>query len=432
MKWNYHRIVIMKSFINNKIIHTAVILFALSCCYPLFAQGGPGRYPLKTLITRSLEKHAGIASQSSRIQEYRELEKHVQRWENPSLGLELGKKTAEGESGTVYGLSLSQIISLPGKKEIMSGIARLEANKAALGLDELKLFIRYEVVRLSYEYMIIYERTRHMRERLGRLRLVNSYMQGRLLVSPQKIVEKSIIQSRIAILEKELAGVKTSLKTAFSKLNIYASLKDVQPPEIELSWFRKSPPVSRDDFMEGAMKNSFLLRVQQTELAAAEKNAALAGAQVYPDIGISVFYQKDTTDAGERTIGGGVSFPVPLLSQNRHAVRQHEARFKSEELMLRHLRNTVKEQMKGLFARYEYAASMLEKFPLAMMNTLEQSMRYADREFRRGRVQMVTYLEMDTQTHEMVESIYESQMELVRVYTALLFSAAMDREVNGN
>jgi len=59
-------------------------------------------------------------------------------------------------------------------------------------------------------------------------------------------------------------------------------------------------------------------------------------------------------------------------------------------------------------------------------------MRYADREFRRGRVQMVTYLEMDTQTHEMVESIYESQMELVRVYTALLFSAAMDREVNGN
>jgi len=145
-----------------------------------------------------------------------------------------------------------------------------------------------------------------------------------------------------------------------------------------------------------------------------------------------MFYQKDNTDAGERTIGGGVSFPVPLLSQNRHAVRQHKAQFKSEKHMLRYLRQSVKEQMKGLFARYEYASSMLEKFPLSMMNDLERSMRYADREFRKGRVQLFTYIEVDTQTHEMVESIYESQMDLVNVYTALLFSAAIDREVNGN
>jgi len=412
---------------------TIIVCFLLFfCSIDASAEEPSGRYSLKGLITRSLQQHAGIASRTSKILEYRELEKHVQRWENPSIGVEIGKKTAGGETGVLYGLSLSQTISFPGKKDIMAGIARLEANKAALNLDELKLFIKYEVVRLAYEYMIIYERTRHLKDRLGRLRLVNSYMRGRLLVSPQKIVEKSIIQSRIAILEKELAGIHTSLKTAFAKLNIYTNLNDPVPPEITLSWFRKSPSIMKEDFMKGAMENSFILRMQKQEIVAAEKYAALAQKEVYPDIGVSMFYQKDNTDAGERTIGGGVSFPVPLLSQNRHAVRQHKAQFKSEKHMLRYLRQSVKEQMKGLFARYEYASSMLEKFPLSMMNDLERSMRYADREFRKGRVQLFTYLEVDTQTHEMVESIYESQMDLVNVYTALLFSAAIDREVNGN
>lgn len=408
------------------------IISLLLCGMPLAADDQPVRYSLKKLIERSLERHGGISSASSRIDEYRELEKHVQRWENPSLGLEMGKKTVDGETGTVYGLSLNQTITFPGKKEIMAGIARLESNKAALGRDELKLFIRYEVVRLAYEYMIIYERTRHIKDRIGRLRLINSYMSGRILVSPQKIVEKSIVQSRISILEKELAGIHSSLRTAFSKLNIYANLDDQDPPEIQLSWFRKSPSVRREEFMDGALKNSFILRMQKQEIDAAEKNIALAGREIYPDIGISMFYQKDNTDTGERTIGGGVTFPVPLLSRNRHAVRRYEARCKSEELMMRHLQNTVKEQMKGLFAQYEYASSMLEKFPLSMMSTLERSMRYADMEFRKGRVQLFTYLEMDTQTHVMVESIYESQMELIKVYTALLFSASMNREVNGN
>jgi hypothetical protein len=59
-------------------------------------------------------------------------------------------------------------------------------------------------------------------------------------------------------------------------------------------------------------------------------------------------------------------------------------------------------------------------------------MRYADEEFRRGRVTLATYLEMDAQTHEMIEMIYSSQVALVRSYTSLLFLAAEERDVGGD
>jgi len=92
----------------------------------------------------------------------------------------------------------------------------------------------------------------------------------------------------------------------------------------------------------------------------------------------------------------------------------------------------VDEQVRELAARYEYASAMVGKFAIDDIRDLEEAMRYTDVEFRRGRVTLATFLEMDAQTHEMLEEIFRSQLDLVNVYTSLLFLSAQEIAVEGD
>jgi hypothetical protein len=99
--------------------------------------------------------------------------------------------------------------------------------------------------------------------------------------------------------------------------------------------------------------------------------------------------------------------------------------------MEEHVARLLTQKVRELYAHYELAGKMVERFSMARVPALEGSMRYADSEFRKGRVALGTYLEMDTQTHETLEMMYASQIDLVNLYTSLLFLAAEEREVRG-
>ncbi len=75
---------------------------------------------------------------------------------------------------------------------------------------------------------------------------------------------------------------------------------------------------------------------------------------------------------------------------------------------------------------------MVKSFPVSEIKRLEESMGYADAEFRKGRVALTTYLEMDAAAHEMLEEIFLAQLDLVNLYTSLLFLAAEERTVSGD
>jgi len=265
-----------------------------------------------------------------------------------------------------------------------------------------------------------------------RLRLVNTYMQGRILVSPQKKVERSIIRSRIAMLEKEVHRIGTDIRAAFERLNLYAGLPGDALPEVKVKWFSAGPDLDGADLVARAGSSGFAVRIQREALKGARREKALAERNALPDIDVSLYYNDEKTDVKDRRVGAGVSFPLPVFSRNRNAVAMGEEREKAEEHRLKYLENSAAVQMKELLARYDYAAAMVKNFPVKGVGDLEDAMRYTDAEFRRGRVALTTYLEMDTQSHEMLEEIFSAQLDLVNMYTSILFLSAQERPVEGD
>ncbi|MBP7584601.1 MAG: TolC family protein [Spirochaetes bacterium] len=398
----------------------------------LNAQVATPSYTVDDLVRIALEKYEPVKAQEAKVRENSALGRHLGEWYNPEFSFSAGQKTADGASGREFGASVTQRISFPGKKGLLEEMALLEEGRARLSLDEMKLFLRYEVTRLAYEYAHNLQRKGHIGDRLKRLRLINAYMQGRIMISPQKRVERSIIQSRITLLEKEVHRIGTDMKSAFARLNLYTGIPVDALPEVKVKWFTAAPALNEPDLSARAVSAGFPVRIQREALKSAGREKALAERNAYPDIGVTVYYNDEKVTAQERSIGGGVSFPLPLFSRNRHAADMGAEKEKAEELRLKHLERSTAGQMKDLFARYGYASAMVRNFPVGATGELKEAMRYTDAEFRKGRVALTTYLDMDAQTHEMLEEIYRTQLDLVNVYTSILFLAADERPVEGD
>ncbi len=389
-------------------------------------------YTLKEIIHIALEKYEPVKVEEGKIREAEELAKHFAEWYNPEFSISGGKKATDSASGAEWSVGLSQKMSFSGKKRLMEEIALIEKSRAILNAAEMKLFVRYEVTRLAYEYAYHLQRKRHVANRLKRFQLINAYMAGRILVPPEKKVERAIVQTRISMLEKEVYKVDSDIASVCARLNLYTGFPSADFPKIVVRWFTKSPELDSDAMLRKSREVSFIVRIQKEILAAALKNKEIEERVAYPDVGISLYYSDARADVHERSFGGGFSFPIPLFSRNKHAIVIADEKIKAEEQKLIMAQKRASEDMKVLLARLEYINAMLTKFSLNDINDIEEKMRYTDSEFRKGRVPMQMYLEMDASSHEMLEEIFRIQLDLVTVQTAIRFLGAEELLLEGN
>lgn len=399
----------------------------------LFAQDSiKNQYSLEEIIQIALQKYEAVKVEESKIREAAELGKHLSEWYNPELGISAGNKTADGAAGVEWSVGFSQRISFPGKKSLMEEIALIEQSRARLSADEMKLFVRYEVTRLAYEYAYHLQRKKHVADRLKRFQLINAYMAGRIVVPPEKKIEQAIVHTRVALLQKEVYRVDADIASVRSRINLFTGFTKDSFPEIAVRWFKNPPHVESDSLLKKAKDLSFPVRLQKEMVAAALKNKELEERMAYPDVGISLYVNSAHADVRERSFGGGFSFPVPLFSRNKHAIAIAEEKLKAEEQKLVMAQKRAVEDMKSLCAQHEYLSLMMVKFSISDIKALEDKMRYTDTEFRKGRVPLMMYLEMDASIHEMLEEIFRVQLGLVALHTSLRFLAAEEVALEGD
>ncbi len=390
-----------------------------------------GRYTIEALVRMAESNHLPLEIKKTEIAAKKELSLQEKQWENPEAGVSLGGKKTGAETGMEYSVTLSQKIPISGKKGVSAAIANLEEREARIALEEARLALRYEITRLAYAYARDMEKMKHIQERLKRIKLVNAHMQGHLLVAPQRIVERNIVREKLARMEMELLEIRKSVTVSYNALNHYLKLPADGSFTVDLAWFPRAPDLNLDELLSLAMNDNFTIRYHEGAVARAEKSVSLAKRDVMPDIGLNIYYGGDTLKEKEQTFGGGITMPLPILSQNRHGIEKESSNLKSRRIALLHARDTVKRAMAERYAEFKYAGGMVALFPVSRLDALEKKMDYADDEFRKGRVTLSTYLEMDYTLHESIESVFESQLLLVGAYTELLFMAAVKKEING-
>ncbi|MGQ9842522.1 MAG: TolC family protein [Spirochaetota bacterium] len=373
---------------------------------------------IKQLIDNALHSCELLKAQQSKIDETEALRKFNTQLKNPEIAAYYGSKTIDLQKGNIAGISLVQPLFFPGKISLIDEIYRYKKNYELLSYEEMKYFIATSVINLSYEYAISNLRSSHINSRINRLKIINTYMIARPLASPQKKVEAAIVKNTIRMLETEIHKIKADQAITFARLALYTQLESPFL-KVKIHWLENPPAFDVNDVMTKAKKESIIVKKQKEILLSSLKEVALAKKNAFPDFNVLFSYDYEKVNESEKSISGGISIPIPVYNLNQNAIDAMQSKAKQEELYLQYIERMIESDIHATIALYNYHRNLLTLYPPGIDEELEQSMRYADEQFKKGTITLQSYLELDVQIHETLEYIYRTQKELIRAMAGI-------------
>jgi outer membrane protein TolC len=392
------------------------------------------KYSVEGLVQRALNQSELLKSSKYRTEEKRFSAQQAKAWQNPEISLSGGRKQASPQdpseptqSGLLYEGSISQPFFFPGKQKLRGEIGNLEADVAQVKANETELLIATDVVRLSYEYEINQRKKDLAENRQKRFELIQTYLSGHVFASPQQKAERLIVERRVHNLATEALRFRAALKAAYEKLNLYVSWEKEAVPKIDVPWVKGAREIDKSAWATLIQERNFNLLSQRLLVLSAEKENRLAKRQNIPDFSIFGSYAQEKAGDTEQFLKGGISFPIPILNQNRGGIKSTARRIEAENALLRFNEQQLQSQLGQLYGEYQVARETVTHYPEGALATLENQLRDMEREFRKGRVNLITFLELDSEVGETYERTLDAQLNLLDKLLALSFLAG-DRE----
>lgn len=338
-------------------------------------------------------------------------------WDNPNFEIEgEQKKTAAGNTNsTRYGLS--QQVPMPGRLGAKSKAAASKARLAELDGDMAEVRFQHEVLRLIYEHKSASEKAVHAQERLERFKTVNTYLRSRVFAAPQKRAEASIVRAKLMILSREFRTLEAARRIAWNRLNLYLGLS--MEPKISAVWFKSGENLKVEDLSARIAAASPALRRQELKIEQAESEYRFTRSDLFPAFGLNASYTDGTGAERERIYGLGVSFPLPLLNWNRGMSNGAQSLLAAERERGIWAKQRINQELTSALEQYNSARLSIQEFRIEDMDRFEKEMQSIDHGFKRGQVDLLTYIEADAEHFESLNAFLDSQIDFITARSQL-------------
>ncbi len=389
----------------------------------------PAVYTVDSLVGIALQRSELIKSQEEFVVAAAAMKKQYIAWQNPSLYAGGGMKFAEGKKGYLYAIEVSQPFYFPGKTPRRGAIADADEAIAKLSLEETRLIIRCEVVRLAYSCALADEMERHLDERMRRFRTMEGFLKSRPVVSPRKRMERNIVQARMLLLAKNMREVRTAREAAWARLNLYLGFPG--KIRIDAGWLASGPVLDYEALRASAISGNVEIRKMTALCEKTRKEASLSEREAYPDVELKAFFNHEHAGGDEKSAGAGVSLKLPVLDRNAGALRASRARAKAQWALLRHQKRVLEQELSSAFSAYNAARASIERLPMGLIEKIHRDLAEADAEFERGTIDLLTYLEVENQAYDMHLAVFNAQKDLVESYVTIMALAGLDIPTGG-
>lgn len=375
-------------------------------------------YTLKELAQIALQKSKLLQAKNHLLKSRDGAIHQAKAWQNPSISTGGGSKIQSTSSGHWYDLSLSQPFYFPGKQELKTQIQKNIKRDALLEFEETKRFIFYKVMFLAFAYNEAIEHAEHLAERRRRFGIIQRYLNSRPFVSPQKRLAKTLVKNKILLLEKEVLEVKKKQKIIWEALNLYLDL-DNAIIRIKAKWFRKGIPLDLK-VLQQKLKKSPILLFQENQMKRKKLQISLTDKSKYPDFSISSVYAEEKGFQTERFLGLRLTFFLPLWNRKQGKSLQYKEELAAIAAEIAFLEKEELAKLNTAYLNYENKQELIQKYPIQMIKSTHKQMNYADREFKKGRIAILNYLELEESSSEIHTAIFESQIEYLKSYLKIL------------
>lgn len=330
---------------------------------------------------------------------------------NPTLSVMAGSVKAGTQSGSALEFTLGQPIPWPGKRQAGINSAKILEKISEVDLEESKLLVHHSVSLLAIELAVMNELEKHHGDRKKRFSIIHRYLTSRPLPSPKQQLEKDLIETQINIVEAQMFDLEARKKTISEQLTFLTGQEQI---EVKVPWVVVGPLPKNDYLVQLENSPRYQRSRKLEELAQSQIEEARYLAR--PDIVVGANYREERVAPVNRFLHANVAVVIPIVDRSQHSVEMARANARTKEagkkLVMYESVSALNQSYQKLVSSYR----SMEIFKIAKIKQQETRFKMAEDAFKKGRIDVLTFLETDTQIHEAVDVSYHSYM---KYFTAL-------------
>jgi outer membrane protein, heavy metal efflux system len=165
--------------------------------------------------------------------------------------------------------------------------------------------------------------------------------------------------------------------------------------------------------------------LRAVELAQQGFRVELAKNERFPALSVGPSVSEERAGDRERIIGVGVSLPLPLWNRNKGNIEAAVARQMQAEASLNVTEREIQRQVVEVALTYDTKLRTMAKWRPDSVQHFKEAAELADRHYRLGAVPIATYVELQKQYLEAVESLLETKKEALEAAQQLELLAGL-------
>jgi len=385
---------------------------------------------LEALVAEALKKNPELKFYEAEMTAARAGRKTAGLLANPELSGGVGHKTVRGggmsPEGVAWSVSVVQPFEWPGRLGLRKAIANHDIDLAQLGYERFKIALAGRVRTLGYGLFAAQEKAATASEVAERFKALREVLVQRDPAGLTPLLETRVIEATELNAQRRASGALLATQAALLELNQLRGAALDTRLSVSQTQLDFRPPEDRNMLMALARTNNFELRVRAAELAQQGFRVDLAKNERYPTISVGPSISEERAGDRERVIGLGVSLPLPLWNRNKSNIEAAVARQMQAEVSLNVTERELQRQVVAAAITYETKLHEMARWRPDAVQHFKEAAELADRHYRLGAVPITTYVELQKQYLEAVESLLDTRREALEASQELQRLTGLD------
>jgi outer membrane protein, heavy metal efflux system len=372
---------------------------------------------LDAIVAEALEKNPELKFYEAEVVAAKAGRKSAGLLPNPELSGTVGHKSvrdsfgnAAGE-GTAWSVSVMQTFEWPGRLGLRKAIANRDVELAELGLERFRAALAGRVTSLAYGVLIAQGKAEAAREVVERFEALRDVLVQRDAAGLTPVLETRVIEATTLTMQRKANDATLAIQTALLELNQLRGQPADASMTVAGNGLSFGPAPGLEPLMALAGTNNFELRAREVELAQQGFRVDLARNERYPSFSVGPMFSEENAGGRDRIVGIGVSFPLPLWNRNSANVESAAVRQMQAEASFAVVRREVERKIAEAALIYRSKLAALAKWRADSAAHFREAAELADRHYRTGAVPVSTYVELQKQYLDAVDSLLDTRKE---------------------
>lgn len=376
------------------------------------------RMSLTALVAEAVRKNPERQFYEAAIQEAHAQRAAAGRLSPPEVHGGVGAKrtrdfpTGIAGEGVAWSAGVSQTFEWPGRLSLRKAIANQDVELAELGYQR---FVQTLGNRARLQALTLAggrERAEVAGKVAMRLHDLREMMVQRDPAGVTPILEIRILEATELTLRKRAAEARLVEDSARVELNLLRGQPSESPLDIEAAPIEIPADIpSMQLLLSAAQTNNFDLRSRASELRQQGFRVELARNERWPSLTIGPQFSEENSISQDRQAGVVLSLPLPLWRNSANNVEAAKARRLQAETSLAVARREVERRIVNASHSWQTKTTELSLWQSDSIEQFRSASELADRHFRLGAVPASTYVEIQRQYLEAVETLLNTRRE---------------------